>query len=336
MAEADTPVVEVWYNGMFINKPPIYFDPDKKEIMYADFMEMGYAKFIAHLNVITRRMCKDVYYCLDGQTWCQGLAALHNECDYHEFHECLHEKKKVNVYVDHMHEPLFDDWIEMEEPEIKDDTNSKADEDVDSMLIDKDCWEHEVDDEDFSMKRATTTIQNKDRFLNKLCPNVEEEEDSNVEQLPLIYPVHNFEQQWDEMAPVLGELLAAMGRDANNSMFPLAWVVVTVENKDTWKWFLDLLMDQRQWKWAYSYIRWTQAIKERVPHAEHRLCARHILANFNTRFKGEHFIKPFWRAVKATTKQRHEAAMQEIKELDRGHLIISWRGTLNVIAGLFK
>ncbi|CAI9266554.1 unnamed protein product [Lactuca saligna] len=188
---------------MFINKPLIYFDPDKKEIMYADFKEMGYDEFIAHLNVITRRMCKDVYYCPDGQTLCQGLAALHNECDYHEFHECLHEKKKVNVYVDHMHEPLFD-WIEMEEPKIEDDINSKADEDVDSMLINKDCWEHEVDDEDFSMKRATTTIQNKDRFSNKLCPNVEEEEDSNVEQLPPVYPVHNSEQQWDEMAPVLG------------------------------------------------------------------------------------------------------------------------------------
>ncbi|CAI9304146.1 unnamed protein product [Lactuca saligna] len=191
MAETDTPVVEVWYNGMFIKKPLIYFDPDKKEIMYADFREMGYAEFIAHLNVITRRICKDVYYCPDGQTLCQGLAALHNECDYHEFHECLHEKKKVNLYVDHMHEPLFD-WIEMEEPGIEDDTNSKADEDVDSMLIDKDCWEHEVDDEDFSMKRATTTIQNKDRFLNKLCPNVEEEEDSNVEQLPLCIPCAQF------------------------------------------------------------------------------------------------------------------------------------------------
>ncbi|CAH1438027.1 unnamed protein product [Lactuca virosa] len=204
MAEDDTPVVEFQYNGMFINKPFIYFDPDKNEIMYADFREKGYAKFIAHLNVITRRMFKDVYYCPDGQTLCQGLATLQNECDYHEFLECLHEKKKVTVYVDHFHEPLFD-WIEMEEPEVEDDTNSNADEDVDSMLLDKECWEHEVDDEDFSMKRATSTIQKKGRFLNKLCPNVEEEEESKVEQLPPVYPMHNSEQQWDEMAPVLGD-----------------------------------------------------------------------------------------------------------------------------------
>nr|KAJ0201399.1 hypothetical protein LSAT_V11C600338250 [Lactuca sativa] len=116
-----------------------------------------------------------------------------------------------------------------------------------------------------------------------------------------------------------------MGRDANNNMFSLAWAVVTVENKETWKWFLDLLIHDidkgnRNELTLISdgHKGLIEAIKERVPHAEHRLCARHILANFNSKFKGEHFIKPFWRVVKATTKQRHEAAMQEIKELDRG------------------
>ena len=57
-------------------------------------------------------------------------------------------------------------------------------------------------------------------------------------------------------------------------------------------------------------------MKERVGEAEHRLCARHILANFNNRFKGEHYIQPFWRAVKATTVQKHEAAMEEIRAFD--------------------
>nr|KAJ0219221.1 hypothetical protein LSAT_V11C300130470 [Lactuca sativa] len=444
MVEDDTPVVEVQYNEMFINKPFIYFDPDKKEIMYADFREKGYVEFIAHLSVITRRMCKDVYYCPDGQTLCQGLATLHNECDYHEFLECLHEKKKVTVYVDHMHEPLFD-WIQMEEPEVEDDTTSNADEDV--------------DDEDVSMKRATTTIQKKGMFFNKLCPNVEKEEDSNVEQLPphgydlwyekndknkllvkcckdkeptcpfrlwapwtreertfqikslksshkygrvfkiglvtykwigkqyfnvllenprlslrkmksQISSTYNiivsigqcrnakkfalseiegtlkepYSRLWDygieikranlgstmnmEVDYTLdgslvskrlyvcfkgvegcrqiigidgcflkgiykGELLAAVGRDANSNMFPLAWVVVTVENKETWKWFLDLLMDDidrgnGNWLTLISdgHKGLIEAIKERVPHDENILCARHILANFNTRFKG--------------------------------------------------
>ncbi|GKB35025.1 hypothetical protein Tco_0879967, partial [Tanacetum coccineum] len=39
------------------------------------------------------------------------------------------------------------------------------------------------------------------------------------------------------------ELLAAMGRDANNQMFPIGWAVVTVENKDNWLWFLVSLGD---------------------------------------------------------------------------------------------
>lgn len=40
-----------------------------------------------------------------------------------------------------------------------------------------------------------------------------------------------------------GELLSAVGRDANNHIYPIAWAVVNVENKHTWKWFLSNLMD---------------------------------------------------------------------------------------------
>ncbi|GJX40869.1 splicing factor [Tanacetum coccineum] len=40
-----------------------------------------------------------------------------------------------------------------------------------------------------------------------------------------------------------GELLTTMGRDANNQMYPIAWAVVKVENKDNCLWFLGLLHD---------------------------------------------------------------------------------------------
>lgn len=40
-----------------------------------------------------------------------------------------------------------------------------------------------------------------------------------------------------------GELLSAVGRDGNNQMFPIAWAVVESENKDSWSWFLKLLID---------------------------------------------------------------------------------------------
>ena len=39
-----------------------------------------------------------------------------------------------------------------------------------------------------------------------------------------------------------GQLLSAVGRDANNQLFPIAWAVVNVESKETWSWFLGELM----------------------------------------------------------------------------------------------
>lgn len=42
---------------------------------------------------------------------------------------------------------------------------------------------------------------------------------------------------------VKGELLTAIGKDGNNEMFPVAWAVVEVENKESWEKFLELLKD---------------------------------------------------------------------------------------------
>ncbi|XP_048136037.1 uncharacterized protein LOC115748482 [Rhodamnia argentea] len=39
-----------------------------------------------------------------------------------------------------------------------------------------------------------------------------------------------------------GEILCAIGRDANDQMFPIAWAVVRIERGDTWTWFLTSLM----------------------------------------------------------------------------------------------
>ncbi|CAN1250803.1 hypothetical protein LINPERPRIM_LOCUS7526 [Linum perenne] len=38
-----------------------------------------------------------------------------------------------------------------------------------------------------------------------------------------------------------GELLTAIGRDANDQMYPVAWCVVEVESKSSWDWFLEQL-----------------------------------------------------------------------------------------------
>ena len=59
-----------------------------------------------------------------------------------------------------------------------------------------------------------------------------------------------------------------------------------------------------------------KVVKERLPDVEHRLCARHIQANFHKKFKGEQYFKPFWRVVNARTVAKFEAARNEIKSLE--------------------
>ena len=52
-----------------------------------------------------------------------------------------------------------------------------------------------------------------------------------------------------------GHLLAAVGQDANNVFFVIAYVVVNDEDKDNWKWFLTLLHedigDYKQYGWNF-------------------------------------------------------------------------------------
>ncbi|WOL07539.1 hypothetical protein Cni_G16283 [Canna indica] len=83
-----------------------------------------------------------------------------------------------------------------------------------------------------------------------------------------------------------GQFLSAIGRDENNQMFPIAWVVVVGENYLSWSWFLGILFDDRSIDQGYGLTLISDqqkgleyAIKQRVSGAEHRNCARHIYAN---------------------------------------------------------
>jgi hypothetical protein len=39
-----------------------------------------------------------------------------------------------------------------------------------------------------------------------------------------------------------GQLMAAIGRNANNNMYPISIAVVEVETKDSWIWFFEALL----------------------------------------------------------------------------------------------
>src|ERR1044072_2822039 len=52
-----------------------------------------------------------------------------------------------------------------------------------------------------------------------------------------------------------GQLLAAVGKDGNNQMFPIASAIVEAETKDAWEWFVKLLVEDldniQPKKWSF-------------------------------------------------------------------------------------
>ncbi|XP_050235062.2 uncharacterized protein LOC126683258 [Mercurialis annua] len=103
---------------------------------------------------------------------------------------------------------------------------------------------------------------------------------------------------------VVGVLLSAVGRDANNQMYPVAWAIAEAENEETWTWFMNLLISDLGFgEGVYLTLISDQqkglknAIKSVVPFAEHRNCARHIYANWKKNHKGAELKRLFWKAV---------------------------------------
>ncbi|XP_014490332.1 uncharacterized protein LOC106753060 [Vigna radiata var. radiata] len=121
-----------------------------------------------------------------------------------------------------------------------------------------------------------------------------------------------------------GEMLTAVGRDANDQMLPLAYAVVEVENKESWRWFLELLVeDLGGIKFASSFTIMSdqqkgllQAIQEVIPRVDQRFCVRHLYANFRKQFPGKQLKRLMWKAATTTLPQTLEAEMRNIKQLN--------------------
>nr|AAU43947.1 hypothetical protein [Oryza sativa Japonica Group] len=107
-----------------------------------------------------------------------------------------------------------------------------------------------------------------------------------------------------------GELLCALGRDPNNQMYPIAWAVVEKETKDTWSWFIGLLqkdlnIDPHGAGWVIISDQQkglVSAVEEFLPQIEHRMCTRHIYANWRKKYRDQAFQKPFWKCAKASCR----------------------------------
>ncbi|XP_027172189.1 uncharacterized protein LOC113771833 [Coffea eugenioides] len=122
-----------------------------------------------------------------------------------------------------------------------------------------------------------------------------------------------------------GILLIAVGFDANNSIYPVAYAIAKGENKESWAWFFKLLKeDLKIERRDYELIIISDKQKGLIqacdlvfPNAVHRFCVKHMHANFSSvGFKGETLRKALWTAAKATTPAEFSSKMEEMAAID--------------------
>ncbi|XP_010498104.1 PREDICTED: uncharacterized protein LOC104775860 [Camelina sativa] len=125
--------------------------------------------------------------------------------------------------------------------------------------------------------------------------------------------------KWD----LEGDLLAAVGRDADNKMYPIAWAVVTGENKDTWGWFINKLKTDLNLGVGENLTIISDkqkslviAMGSELPQAEHRMCARHIYGNWKKTFSRSEYKNLFWGVAYSYHQGEYEEKMKLVYVYD--------------------
>ncbi|CAN1317729.1 hypothetical protein LINPERPRIM_LOCUS30539 [Linum perenne] len=123
---------------------------------------------------------------------------------------------------------------------------------------------------------------------------------------------------------VAGMLLAAVGKDGNNQVYPIAWAIVEGENTNSWSWFIQTLMedlnieDGRGWSVVSDQqkVGLINALDALMPYAKHRKCARHVFANWKTKHTSDKAREAFWGAVYSCNETDWDNHCKELQQLE--------------------
>nr|XP_043639243.1 uncharacterized protein LOC122610313 [Erigeron canadensis] len=123
--------------------------------------------------------------------------------------------------------------------------------------------------------------------------------------------------------PYPGQVLTFVGVNSNNGIYPIAYAVVEVENRDSWTWFFEYLGDDFELATNSNFTFITdiqkgliQAINNVFPTAEHRYCLKRIHENMKLHWRGRAYKDHLWRCATATTKPQFAAAMEAFKMMN--------------------
>ncbi|XP_024200609.1 uncharacterized protein LOC112203945 [Rosa chinensis] len=121
-----------------------------------------------------------------------------------------------------------------------------------------------------------------------------------------------------------GQLLSAVRVDANNTTWVVAYAQVKMESKDSWDWFLRLLVKDLEITGegnCFTFISDKQkgllpACEDVVPLADYRFCVRHLWTNFNKLFPGKVMKDQLWAVAKSTTMSYDHKEMVLMNQMD--------------------
>ncbi|XP_074326636.1 uncharacterized protein LOC141664577 [Apium graveolens] len=124
--------------------------------------------------------------------------------------------------------------------------------------------------------------------------------------------------------PFGGQILAAVGVDANDGMYLIAWAFVESETTESWTWFLKFLGqdlkirtdDEAEWTFISDRQKGLINSLEVVgQNAEHRFCVMHLYQNMHKDFKGITLRQLLWKSARATTEWKLNLHMNKMKEI---------------------
>nr|GEV94974.1 hypothetical protein [Tanacetum cinerariifolium] len=121
-----------------------------------------------------------------------------------------------------------------------------------------------------------------------------------------------------------GQMLTAVGVDANNGIYHVAYGIVESENQYSWTWFLKYLGDDFD---LYNNSNFTfitdrqkdvsPVLAKLFPSTEHRYCVRHINENINQTWKGSEYKEMLWRCATSTTEVLFQKNRQQLKDFNK-------------------
>ncbi|KAL4589807.1 hypothetical protein LXL04_002717 [Taraxacum kok-saghyz] len=138
--------LDVYYEGIFVPKPLVYFEPKRELLTGLDLNKMDFKDFHGYIRNAIKDRCRDMYYCLPDRALVDGLRELKDKDDYVRFLDATYSNDgKISIYIDHAGEDIME-WIQ-EENDEEGDVESVLSDDVDSVLSDDVSVDHELDDE---------------------------------------------------------------------------------------------------------------------------------------------------------------------------------------------